>query len=236
MTCYSAFDKNGAGRESYCQHINLALEEWRRLKPYYWDWVSRMFDGVDAVEIAILFHDLGKLGKAYIDAYTDRKLSPHLRRASRRHELISAYWAYRVLPAPLNYYIATAVALHHEPILLGVYAGALGERRIQVSTIYAMLKAIELGLGCKPECVDPRVKQALDLWERGEINAGLATDAFRDIVAFLSAGPSNEVRRKRALVGGLLHLLVIADSRAAMRGRQGKGTRLAQLSLQAEPA
>jgi CRISPR-associated endonuclease Cas3-HD len=235
MTCYSAFDKSGRGIEDYCWHINLALEEWRKLKPYYWGWVSRMFDGVDAVEIAILFHDLGKLGKAYIGAYKDRKLPLHLRRASRRHELISAYWAYKVLPQPLNYYVAAAVALHHEPILLGAYAGALGERRIQISTIYAMLRAVELGLGCRPECVDPRVKQALDLWERGEISPDLVADALRDVVAFLSAGPSSEVRRKRALVGGLLHLLVIADSRAAMKGRGGGGTKLARLSYQAEP-
>jgi CRISPR-associated endonuclease Cas3-HD len=236
MTCYSAFDKSGAGIEDYCQHINLALEEWRRLKPYYRGWVSRMFNGVDAIELAILFHDLGKLGRAYINACRNRKLPKYLRRASRRHELISAYWAYRVLPTPLNYYVATAVALHHEPILLGAYAGALGERRIQVSTIYAMLKAIELGLGCMPECIDPRVKQALDLWERREISPDLATDAFRDIATFLSAGSSSEVRRKRALVGGLLHLLVIADSRAAMKGRGGSGTKLARLSCQAEPA
>jgi len=38
------------------------------------------------------------------------------------------------------------------------------------------------------------------------------------------------------VVGGLLHLLVVADSRAAMSGRGGEGTVIARQSYVAEPA
>ncbi len=241
MTCYSAY-KYGVGIEEYCRHVELTLEEWCRLRPYYWGWVRRMFDGRDAVELAILFHDIGKLGRFYIGAMTDKR---QMRGSYVRHELISAYWAYRLLGVPLRYYVAAAVALHHEPMLLGTYADAVGERQIHISTLYAALREADLGLGCRPSCgavpcVSEKyvelVERGLDMWEGGVVSADDVLEAFRDLMVFLTAGPSAEVRRKRAVVGGLLHLLVVSDSRAAMRGRGEGGTVIARQSCMAEPA
>jgi len=244
MTCYSAY-KDGVGVEEYCRHVELALEEWCRLKPFYWGWVKKMFNGRDAVELAVLFHDVGKLGTSYICA--NKKDGPRCpqRGVYVRHELISTYWAYMLLDPPLSYYVATAVALHHEPMLLGTYAEAVGERQIHISTLYAGLRAADLGLGCRPTCRNLRcasesgvrlVEKALEMWEGGEISIDAVVEAFRDIMTFLTTGPAGETRRKRAVVGGLLHLLVVADSRAAMRGRGGEGTTIAKYSCIAEPA
>jgi CRISPR-associated endonuclease Cas3-HD len=245
MTCYSAY-KHGIGIEEYCRHIELALEEWCKLRPYYGRWVRRMLGNEDAVELAILFHDIGKLGWSYICANKKKKDEPRCRQqgAYIRHELLGAYWAYRLLPRPLSYYVAVAVALHHEPMLLGTYTEAVGESQIHISTLYAALRAADLGLGCRPICSlrcasegnIRLVENALDMWERGEISVETVVDAFRDMLLFLSAGPASEVRRKRAVVGGLLHLLVVADSRAAMSGRGGEGTVIARQSCVAEPA
>jgi len=243
MTCYSAYE-HGRGIEEYCKHIEMALEEWCKLRPYYRGWVKRMLGNEDAVELAILFHDIGKLGWSYICA--NKQDEPRCRQqgAYIRHELLGAYWAYRMLPRPLSYYVAAAVALHHEPMLLGTYADAVGESQIHISTLYAALRAADLSLGCRPTC-SPRcasegnirlVENALDMWERGEISVDAVVDAFRDMLIFLAAGPASEVRRRRAVVGGLLHLLVVADSRAAKWGRGGKGTVIARQSYEAEPA
>jgi len=76
-------------------------------------------------------------------------------------------------------------------------------------------------------------------WVRGgggERSVGGVVAGFRNLLISRAAGPASEVRRKRAVVGGLLHLLVVADSRAAKSGRGGKGTVIARQSCVAEPA
>jgi len=122
---------------------------------------------------------------------------------------------------------------------LGANAEAVGERQIHISTLYAGLRAADLGLGCRPACRNLKcasesgarlVENALDMWERGEISADAVIEAFRDIMTFLTAGPASETRRKRAVVGGLLHLLVGWPARGplcgeeAERGQQSRNT------------
>ncbi|WP_258870679.1 hypothetical protein [Pyrobaculum aerophilum] len=107
MICCAYWDDRGNCAEPYDDHIAKALENWKIMKPYY-SWVIKQF-GFDAVEIAIKFHDLGKLARAYVDR-SQRRLY--------RHELLSAYLALKALEDEARYYVAAAVALHHEPIIM----------------------------------------------------------------------------------------------------------------------
>jgi CRISPR-associated endonuclease Cas3-HD len=211
--------------ETYEEHVERVLEKWKAMRPYYRKWVEGKF-GIDAVELAIKFHDLGKLAGAYGDR-SQRRLY--------RHEVLGAYFAYRLLEGDLRYYVAAAVALHHEPIIMGAYVGELGESRLNISTLWAMLRDVDLSLSCDYVPADSYLKKAIDLWRRG-VDVSDVTAAFRDVLAFLSAGTAVERRRKRLLVAGILHPLVVADSTAAMEGRRGRGTKIARAAKSgAEP-
>ncbi len=225
MSCCAYWDEGGSCVETYEKHIERVLEKWKAMRPYYRKWVEGNF-GIDAVELAIKFHDLGKLAGAYGDR-SQRRLY--------RHEVLGAYFAYRLLEGDLRYYVAAAVALHHEPIIMGAYVGELGESRLNISTLWAMLRDVDLSLSCDYVPADSYLKKAVDLWRRG-VDVSDVTAAFRDVLAFLSAGTAVERRRKRLLVAGILHPLVVADSTAAMEGRRGRGTKIARAAKSgAEP-
>nr|WP_287069199.1 CRISPR-associated endonuclease Cas3'' [Pyrobaculum sp.] len=224
MICCAYWDKGGECQEPYDEHIERVMRKWEVMRSYY-RWVIKQF-GFDVVEIAIKFHDLGKLARAYVDKN---------QRRFYRHEILGAYFALKTLEGEARYYIAAAVALHHEPIIVGAYIGQLGETRLNISALWAMLREADLGLACDYSPKDAFVEKALELW-KGGISASDVVDGFRELLAFISAGTSAERRRKRLLVAGILHPLVVADSTAAVEGRGGEGTRIARAALAgAEP-
>lgn len=224
MICCAYWNEEGKCVEGYDEHVSRVLNKWEALKPFYIKWVYRNF-GVDAVELAIKFHDLGKLARAYVEK---------AQRRYYRHELLGAYFAFKALEGDVRYYVAAAVALHHEPIIMGSYVGGLGETRLNISTLWAMLQEADLSLACSYDPKDAVVRKALEEWRRVSLRDVVA--AFKELLAFFSAGIAAERRRKRLLVAGILHPLVVADSIAAMEGRGGRGTKIARAALEgAEP-
>ncbi|ACB40063.1 CRISPR-associated protein [Pyrobaculum neutrophilum] len=213
MSCCAYF----RGRDclqTYEDHITQALEACERLRPYYGRWMEKAFGTADAAALAVEFHDLGKLARAYTAG----------NRARYRHEVLGAYFALRSVQTEARYYVAAAVALHHEPMILAAYAGELGERAIHVSTLRAMLKDSDLSLGCTPNySYRPEVAAALREWASRPPTADDVADAFQELAVYLSGGAPQEVRVKRLRVAGLLHVLTVCDNWGA-RGRPGEGT------------
>jgi len=223
MRCCAYWLRDGGCGEGYEEHVDAVLKNWALMKPFYERWLRRVF-GFDVVEVAIWFHDLGKLAAAYKSGS-----------GRYRHEVLGAYLAYKVLGGEVRYYVSAAVALHHEPIIMGAYVGELGERSLNVSTLLAMLRGSDLAMYCNYSPAEELLKRAVEIWRRG-IEASDVVAVFGEVLAFLTAGPASERRRKRLLVAGILQPLVVADSVAAMMNRGGSGTKIARTAVSgAEP-
>lgn len=230
------FDDTGNCVETLIEHTCTTYYVWEMcMKKYYEEAIRRVFGRYSklAVDLALLTHDAGKLAEAYG--------IPRLRRFYR-HEVVSAYLAYSLLKHPalssvdLGVNVSLAILLHHEPIILGAYAGELGERYIKVSTVKAMLERVapdgRLKLINDLSYVN-LVNHKLGLSGRGSpllqalqsaVSISSVIDAIKEVIASASLGDISTRLIRRLRVGTLLHVLVLADSLAASMRRHGQST------------
>ncbi|MGC8987888.1 CRISPR-associated endonuclease Cas3'' [Infirmifilum sp.] len=231
--------------ELYVEHVVAALTVWEELKPYYRRGVERVL-GVecdsmcfDPIAVAIALHDVGKLTKAYYEQVK-----------GFRHELFSAYATYSVLESALRsteakdrvksdvaYLLATAVMLHHEPIIMRTYVGAYGERYLTISNLKRVVEKYDLSpapcdvkksldyisrLPVKKEhageCLTKAFEEFYVEWSNIDTQNGKdkVFDVLKRIIAWASVmGDPDELLVRRARVASILHLIVVADSVAA---------------------
>lgn len=237
-TCCAYFKENVC-IESYTTHIKRSLALWSYLKRYYIKSIKRLlWIEVDPVEIALLFHDVGKLVEAY------RK-----NRERFRHEIIGSYVVYKVLEnlgfdERTRAVVSLAVLLHHEPLIFSAYISRLGERYITISVIRKVIDESDLTIYCSSH-LSNMLKELVnyvtgldDVLKEKIVNVGIdvlsnlntrKNDIFKvikTIIVKASIGDSIELHKTRAKVAGLLHPLVVSDSVAAHIGRslclQGK--------------
>lgn len=228
MVCY-AYEK----KETYFQHIYCMLNVWNQIRRYYTRGLTRIlgFDADKVVKLAILSHDFGKLTKIYQEEESERRFY--------RHEVISAYLAYTIFPEFINNkdvvdMLANAVFLHHENIILSVYAGEAGERLIPLSTIRKMLeryanyknKGNMLSISCtlnddsyynavKSEIsnLDEITNKVMEKMRSPEVNEIYSTISEIVVNATSKIGEASLVFRNK--VAALLHILNVCDSVAA---------------------
>ncbi len=246
-----AYYSGDACLEPYWLHIGLAVAAVDLIKPFYGAALERLYTrlGVarqlpDLLVAAVVLHDAGKLVEEY-------------RRGGRkryRHEVVSAYTAYRVLTElGHNEEAATvaglAVLLHHEPITFSALVTGLGYQRLPMMEVYAMVRRSDLRVaeGCDPYETAEGLKKlrlqshslADDARTVAEKMAGLlaslhsSRDEIEETLAELVAATGSS-EAMRARVAALLHPLVLADQLAAQcspRRGDGGGTWLTRRAL-----
>lgn len=241
MTCLAWSE--GRCAEEYGRHIERALAVWSKLRPKYLPAIKRAVGvGVDVVEYAIIVHDLGKLATAYQKG----------RRWEYRHEVVSAYFAYKglepVVGSDAAAAVAAAVLLHHEPLLTSAYISGLGERYLPIYAVRKMLEEHDISPACNPlteagRAVSyPELREELERWGRGEVAAREVLDVVKRVIVLTAVGDSARLHAMRAKTAAVLYPLVVSDSVAAHVGRAlcggcgGEGTKVVELALKgAEP-
>ena len=242
MTCHAWSE--GRCTEEYVRHVERALAVWGKLRPRYLPAVKRAVGvDIDVVEYAIIAHDLGKLAKAYQEG----------RRSEYRHEVVSAYFAYKGLEPVAEHdaaaVVAAAVLLHHEPLLTSAYISGLGEHYLPIYAVRKMLEKHAISPACDPlgeagKTVDkyPELMRELERWGRGEVTAKEVLDVIKRVIALTAVGDSVRLHTMRAKTAAVLYPLVVSDSVAAHVGRAlcskcgGEGTKVVDLALKgAEP-
>lgn len=236
--CYAYRGDNSA--EEYTAHIERALRTWSHIKKYYAGGVERAFPNAgkaDLVQFAILTHDLGKLASHYQQG----------RPGSYRHEVVSAYFAYRYGPGALTEEeraaLAAAVMLHHEPIILSAYVTRLGESYLPIYVVRKALEEADLTYGCGDDVIqyyaakDKRLAEALERWRDRGLDRSEVLAAVKKIVVATSVGEPTRLHVMRTKTAAILHPLVVSDSVAAHIWRQpGRGTAVSRQALTgAEP-
>ncbi|WP_243665633.1 hypothetical protein [Vulcanisaeta sp. JCM 16159] len=226
--CYS-YNKEGKV-ERYEDHIKAAVAVWRIIKPYYGKVLDRVLGKLkfDPIAVSLAVHDLGKLTNAYEKSPRDF-----------RHEIFSGYAMYKILektPEDVRMALSLAVTLHHENILIGVYVGKLGERYLTISNIKRILNIFKDEL--KPNC---DVKQTfnellknflvregfvndeltnyvmgfIDHWMNDGVKIDDIIYSIKDVIAWASVGPLEDLLIRRAKVASVIHLITLTDSIAA---------------------
>lgn len=241
MTCRAWGE--GQCAEEYRRHVERALAVWEKLRPRYLPAVKRAIGvDIDVVDYAIAVHDLGKLAKAYQVGG----------RREYRHEVVSAYFAYKGLKgaagSEVAAVVAAAVLLHHEPILTSAHISGLGEHYLPIYAVRKMLESHDLTPACDPlveagkAAGYPPLREELERWRRGEITAMQILDTIKKVIVLTSVGDPAQLHEVRAKTAAVLYPLVVSDSVAAHVGRalctgcNGEGTKVVELALNgAEP-
>ncbi len=228
MVCYAYISEEK--KETYFKHIYCMLKVWDSIRNYYSRGLTRIlgFDADTIVKLTILSHDLGKLARVYQEG--ERKYY--------RHEVISAYLAYTILPRVINNQsfpidiVSNAVFLHHESIILSVYAGEIGEKLIPLSTLRKMLDEYidELAIACELSG-DPyydRVRKEISGLDAimSEVKKAMSypdTNKIYSIISEIIVDATSKVGERslvfRNKVAALLHILSVCDSVAATISR-----------------
>jgi len=236
MSCL-AFSREGCG-ESLAVHVRRVLAVWDMLRPLYARTARRAVDavGFDPVEYAIVAHDLGKLAGAYQRG----------QRGAYRHEVVSAYLAYKGLGGvdeDARVAVAAAVLLHHEPIIMSAYVAEVGEDYLPVYVLRRELERSNLKVECDWGELRPLLEgypglyKAVEQWAAGGLEVGDVLGVLKRVLVLTSIGDVERAHIMRARVGAVLYPLVVADSVAAHIGREvcercgGEGTRIAEWAL-----
>lgn len=225
--------------EDYRRHVDRALTVWDKLRSRYLPAVKRAVGvDIDVVEYAIAVHDLGKLAKAYQTG----------RRRDYRHEVVSAYFAYKGLEQAVGRdvaaVVAAAVLLHHEPLLTSAYISGLGERYLPIYAVRKMLEGHDLSPACDPLAEVgrtaekyPELRGELERWGRGGIATQDILDVIKRVIVLTAVGDSARLHAMRAKTAAVLYPLVVSDSLAAYVGRSlcgscgERGTKVVDLAL-----
>ncbi|MEM0318320.1 CRISPR-associated endonuclease Cas3'' [Thermofilum sp.] len=241
-----AYYENDSCKETLCEHTQRILNVWDKcVARYYLRALIRVLGDYARLlmDIALLMHDTGKLVNAYAE--------PRYRRFYR-HEIVSAYYTYemlRCLNIPSNeheYIIPLTVLLHHEPGILGKYAGEIGERYVTFSTIKAMLENIPSDK-LKPTRDSTFEHLICDRLSKHNINFNNCMSCLDQILSdknhngiesvvknLLAKALHSDVSRRsiiRTRVAAVLHPLVLSDSLAAYLGRKDSGTWVVRRAL-----
>ncbi|MEM4863335.1 MAG: hypothetical protein QW706_09205 [Candidatus Nezhaarchaeales archaeon] len=241
-----AYYENDSCKETLCEHTLRILNVWDKcVARYYLRALTRVL-GKKAgllMDIALLMHDTGKL----IYVYTEPRY-----RKFYRHEIVSAYYTYKMLRSlnitnnEYEYIIPLAVLLHHEPGILGKYAGETGERYVTFSTVKAMLEDIPSNK-LKPirgstfeHLICNRIGQHsinVNTCMSGlnqvlsSINHADVESTVKNLLAKVLHGDISRRSVMRAKVAAVLHPLVLSDSLAAYLGRKDSGTWVVRRAL-----
>ena len=228
------FGEGNECKESYFEHIYCMIKVWEAVRPYYVKALRRatgVRDPDRLMRLSFLAHDAGKL----LEAYRTNK-------SKFRHELIGAYVAYKLIETEAErakddkerdaiskaaYLFSTAVLLHHESIILSVYAGEYGERFIPLSTIRKVLEEFRDKLRPYAKLRDDRALKLLGMEkdvERMEhlVDSLNADEVYNVIVSLVTrASEESDALVFRNRVATVQHALVLVDSVAANSHRGG---------------
>lgn len=239
-----AYSKEGCS-ESFVDHVERVVAVWELLKPYYLLPVQRALGvGGDPVLYAALVHDFGKLARAYQAG----------KRRFYRHEVVSAYFAYKCFEGPeeAKTAVSAAVWLHHEPIITFAYITQLGESYMPLYIVKRTLEFLqdELAVGCDYQDVASYVKRwsscladELERWDKKGLDVADVIKILRRVLVKATVGGIERAHVMRAKIAAVLYPLVVADGIAAYWGRAicGKcgeeaGTKVVRAALSgAEP-
>lgn len=229
--------------EGFVEHVDRALAVWEELRPYYLRSVQRAL-GVrgDPVGFAIAAHDLGKLSASYQRGEG---------RSGYRHEVLGAYFAYRCMNSgeEAKLAVATAVMLHHEPIITSAYISGLGEQYLPLYVLRRALERADLSVRCDADevvnylkGVDRCLAEEVDRWRNGGLYVKDVLEVVKRILVRSSIGDIAKTHVLRAKTAAVLYPLVVSDGVAAYIGRGvcarcgGEGTKAVRAALSgAEP-
>jgi len=246
-----AYYENDSCKETLYEHTLRILDVWDKcVARYYLRALTRVLGDKARLlmDIALLMHDTGKLVSAYAE--------PRYRRFYR-HEIVSAYYTYKMLKSlniasnklvsnEYEYIIPLTVLLHHEPGILGKYAGEIGERYVTFSTIKAMLEDIPSDK-LKPIRDSTFERLICDRIGQHNTNVNNCMSSLDQVLSsinhaniestlknLLAKALHSDVSRRfvmRTKVAAVLHPLVLSDSLAAYLGRKDSGTWIVRRAL-----
>lgn len=215
-----AYSKEGCS-ESFVEHVERVVAVWDMLRPYYLLPVQRALGvGGDPVLYAAVAHDFGKLALAYQAG----------KRHLYRHELLSAYFAYKCFEGPEEAKVAVSAAvwLHHEPIITSAYITQLGESYMPLYVVKRTLEFLqeELVVGCDYQEVSSYVRkwnsclaESLEQWAERGLDVAEVMRILKRVLVKATVGGIERAHVMRAKIAAVLYPLIVADGVAAYVGR-----------------
>jgi len=226
--------------ESFENHVMGMLELWNiKFSRAYTPTLSRVLD-LNPREVnllvkkAVILHDAGKLYRGYQEALRDGRSGI---RAEYRHELVSAYYAHGWIlghrMSEVDYCLTSAIALHHEPILMG-QVGRIREPYLTITEVLrrfnkvsqeGVLDMIDEGVSFLEGLLKTHVGLEVRLPRRVPVNRGESEEKslariLRDILLMASVKGSGQHKAKlRLKTASLLSVLCVLDSWVANRAR-----------------
>ena len=221
------------------KHVEVMLKAWESVKEKYIPSIIRAMraygvelnrEDVDRLMKAlIILHDSGKGVRLYQDYLAGKaKLSGF------RHELVSAYYALKILPRIFDEKIAfigsLVVMLHHEPILMGQIA-ELDRDSLSAEVALDKLRNFD---GVVPELEEFLKESFMEhLGVEITVPEAFPEEVVRAVVELsVRARHLPEAGRFRLIVGALLIPLVLCDYKGAEE-REGETPKFAEV-LKAE--
>lgn len=231
--------------ELFEEHINSMLTKWKNLYRKVYGAPLRRLIGErwdDAVRSGIILHDVGKLVKLYQEYARKRLSGESASLRGFRHEVASGAIAALLLrDVEWGYYVAAAVLLSHEPILMG-QVGEAGEKYFTLTHAYRVLRAGSEKEKLKLEPVGVEVANKIlegegfrwSLEEEYPIDELMS--ALKGVV--LRVAILSDAAVKRVKVAALIHVLTLLDSLSASesRGADDGGTFVSKGAKRAEVA
>ncbi|NJE01773.1 CRISPR-associated endonuclease Cas3'' [Thermococcus sp. JdF3] len=221
------------------RHVEEMLSAWEKVRGKYLPSIIRAMraygielsleDADRLMRSLIILHDSGKGAKLYQDYLEGRTTL-----AGFRHELVSAYYAMKILAEIFDERTAfagsLAVMLHHEPILMGQVANVERDS-LSAEVVLDKLRNFD---GTVPE-LKGFLKEMFErhVGVRVEVPKATADDVVRTVVELsVMARHLPETGKLRLIVGTLLIPLVLCDYKGAEK-RVGDTPKFAEV-LKAE--
>ena len=221
------------------EHVEAMLQAWEEVKGKYIPSIIRTmkaygtelgWDEADKLMKAlIILHDSGKGARLYQDYLQDRE-----KLRGFRHELVSAYYALKILPQFFDEKTAfigsLVVMLHHEPILMGQIAN-LDRDSLSAEVALDKLRNFD---GVVLE-LDEFLRESFrkHLGADVDVPTAEAEEVVRTVVELsVKARHLPDAGKLRLIVGALLISLVLCDYKGAEE-REGDAPKFAEV-LEAE--
>lgn len=222
-------------RQPLEEHVEAMLRAWAWVKAKYIPSIIRSMR-VYGVELSreeadrlmkalIILHDSGKGARLYQDYLANRA-----KLRGFRHELVSAYYALKILPQLFDekttFIGSLVVMLHHEPILMGQVAG-LDRDSLSVEVALDKLRNFNGVVSELEEFLQESFRKHLSI--EIEVPDAGTEEVVRAVVELsVKARHLPDAGRLRLIVGALLIPLVLCDYKGAEE-REGEAPKFAEV-------
>ncbi|WP_297068797.1 CRISPR-associated endonuclease Cas3'' [Thermococcus sp.] len=217
------------------EHVEAMLSSWERVKSKYIPSIIRAMRAV-RIELSeeeadrfmktlIILHDIGKCSDIY-----QRHLENGEPLKGFRHELVSAYYAYKILKNMFKedtaFIGALVVMMHHEPILMGQIR-SLDKEELSPEVVVDKLREFKGVVGGTGDFLRKMMSEHLDFTPNVPLPS---KDEILQHITMLSvlARHRPDSDGLRLVVGALLIPLVLCDYEGA-KSREGEAPKFAEV-------